>query len=186
MSQFYRINEDGSVIDLADFKYSEDCLEVEDGTFVVCPDGAIRRSDATYKMLVYGLVGTNQFMTIADDNAKGIAALSSDYVLMKKARPTEDHYATANGSWSLNKEHLATRYHDAIQKFLSDTATEKGYSVDSISSYKDSTVEQFKNEATAFLTWRDSIWAKFLADKAANLLTPTPEEYVATLERLVW
>lgn len=186
MSQFYRVNENGVIIDLAGFKYSEECLEVEDGTIVRCEDGQFRFKDQTYKMLVYGLVGTNQFITIADDNKAGIQTLSEDYVLMKKARPTEDHYATANGSWSLNKEHLATRYHDAIQKFLSDTATEKGYSVDSISSYKDSTVEQFKNEATAFLTWRDSIWAKFLADKAANLLTPTPEEYVATLERLVW
>lgn len=79
----------------------------------------------------------------------------------------------------------------AIQVVVDDKARERRYdNGNSLASYVNSTVEDWAAEATAFVAWRDQVWAyayAALADvEAGNRETPTIPELLGELPTLTW
>lgn len=73
-----------------------------------------------------------------------------------------------------------------LQKVIDNKAKEKGYNDgNSCVSYKNSTIEQWANEARTFLVWRDQVWAY-----AINILDTTPnisdEQFLSNLPNFDW
>ena len=59
-----------------------------------------------------------------------------------------------------------------IESVLQDKSKEYGYdNIVSACSYKDSTVEKYRNESTAFIQWRDHLWSISLEEAKSNLET---------------
>lgn len=73
-----------------------------------------------------------------------------------------------------------------LQRFVDSTARQRGYrSGDACASYALSTVQQWKDEALAFISWRDSVWL------AAFSLSPEDDiesvhQVVSTMPAMVW
>lgn len=78
-----------------------------------------------------------------------------------------------------------------IAKFVDSVAQQKNYN-DAVScaSYINSTITQWKNEATAFIAWRDSVYNYCIAQETAmqNGLrsVPTFETFQAELPVITW
>ena len=74
---------------------------------------------------------------------------------------------------------ILNKFSDLIQKLLNDTAAQKGYqSSESIASYFNSGNAQWKNEAQAYIIWRDAMLnsAYTLLDNVQNKVVPVPTE----------
>lgn len=87
---------------------------------------------------------------------------------------------------------LIDTYTVAVQKFLDTTAKTKGYdSIASACSYSLSTVEKFKNEGIAAISWRDAVWV-FCYDalekiKSGELAFPeSTDAFISTLPTITW
>lgn len=79
---------------------------------------------------------------------------------------------------------------DVVQKKLDTAAKDHGYdSILSAVSYKDSSVPAFSADATAFLAWRDGVWAycyTLLAEcQVGAVPVPTVSELLAGLPPLI-
>jgi hypothetical protein len=80
---------------------------------------------------------------------------------------------------------------DAVQAKLDKACKAKGYDNGfACASYASSTVETFKNEADAFITWRDACWVKcysLLEQYQSGLIErPTVEQVLTELPNLEW
>lgn len=61
-------------------------------------------------------------------------------------------------------------YVDIVTSVLQDKSKEYGYdNIISACSYKDSTVEKYRTESTAFIKWRDHLWSISLEEAQINL-----------------
>lgn len=77
----------------------------------------------------------------------------------------------------------------AVQEHLDATARSKGYdSALSCVSYIDSTVEQYRTEATAMRDWRDAVWAAcyqiMLEVQAGTRPMPSKEVLISLLPKI--
>jgi hypothetical protein len=82
-------------------------------------------------------------------------------------------------------------FHQAIEAHVEATAAERGYSsAASCAGYLNSTIPSWAAEATAFIAWRDSVWAHVFAQLAlvegGQRPEPTVSELVAELPPIVW
>lgn len=85
----------------------------------------------------------------------------------------------------------ADDYKTAIQAHIDETARSRNYTDGvSLASYKDSTVAQWAAEATAFIGWRDAVWASVYATLAevqsGSISQPTISELIAMLPAPPW
>lgn len=79
----------------------------------------------------------------------------------------------------------------AIQSLIDAKAQEKQYdSGATLASYVNSTIEQWSDEATAFVAWRDAVWLYALAEldkvQSGARSQPTVEAFLAELPELEW
>ena len=80
----------------------------------------------------------------------------------------------------------------AVQVHIDATAQSQGYdSGNSLASYTSSTVEAWRAEAEAFVTWRDAVWtfviAQFAAIQAGEADPPeTTQALIGTLPAVEW
>lgn len=89
--------------------------------------------------------------------------------------------------------HIPTieEYRTAIQSLIDAKAQEKDYdSGATLASYVNSTIQQWSAEATAFVAWRDAVWAYALAEldkvQSGEREQPTIEAFLAELPDLEW
>ena len=80
---------------------------------------------------------------------------------------------------------------DAVQAHLDATAQARSYdTLVSLTSYVQSTVPKFANEARAGLDWRDNVWTycylQLQEALAGNRAIPTEAELIAELPPIVW
>lgn len=80
---------------------------------------------------------------------------------------------------------------DAVQKMMDETAQSRNYDdIFTAISYKDSTVEIFRNEALACLEWRDNVWVTCYAilNDVVTMKRDLPEldEILAELPTINW
>lgn len=80
---------------------------------------------------------------------------------------------------------------DAVQKMMDETAQSRNYDdIFTAISYKDSTVESFRNEALACLEWRDNVWVTCYAilNDVVTMKRDLPEldEILAELPTINW
>lgn len=80
---------------------------------------------------------------------------------------------------------------DVVQNLMDDTARTRNYDdIFTAISYKDSTVETFRNEALACLEWRDKVWVTCYAilNDVVTLKRDLPElnEILAELPTINW
>lgn len=78
-----------------------------------------------------------------------------------------------------------------IQSLIDAKAQEKQYdSGATLASYVNSTIPQWSAEATAFVAWRDTVWAYALAEldkvQSGEREQPTVEAFLAELPELEW
>ena len=74
----------------------------------------------------------------------------------------------------------------AVQSHLDTTAMQREYdSADRCASFVNSTNAVWAAEATAFVAWRDTCWAAYIAAVASEPY-PTPAELVASLPEITW
>lgn len=88
-------------------------------------------------------------------------------------------------------EQTIEKFRVAIQSHVDQTAVSKRYdNGNSLATYVTSTVPQWASEATAFVSWRDSVWAYAYAemDKVLGGLReqPTVQEFLDELPAIVW
>lgn len=86
---------------------------------------------------------------------------------------------------------LENQITQSISLLLNKVAAQKQYETAiSCVSYINSTVAQYKNEATIFIAWRDSVWSytfNILAQVQANTLpAPTFTAFMAELPLIIW
>ena len=86
---------------------------------------------------------------------------------------------------------VISRYRTAIQSMIDQTASERQYdSGANLASYVNSTIPQWASEATAFVAWRDQVWAYALAelDKVQNgdRVQPSVEDFLTELPVFEW
>lgn len=82
-------------------------------------------------------------------------------------------------------------YRAAIQSLIDAKAQEKQYdSGATLASYVNSTIPQWSTEATAFVAWRDQVWAYALAEldkvQSGEREQPSVEAFLAELPVLEW
>lgn len=82
-------------------------------------------------------------------------------------------------------------YKFAVQVLIDETARSRIYTDGvSLASYKDSTIAQWSAEATAFIAWRDAVWASVYATLAevqsGELPQPTIADLIAMLPAPPW
>lgn len=82
-------------------------------------------------------------------------------------------------------------FRTAIQSMIDSKAQEKDYdSGATLASYVNSTIPQWSAEATAFVAWRDAVWAYALAEldkvKSGARSQPTIEAFLAELPEFEW
>lgn len=88
-------------------------------------------------------------------------------------------------------EQVIEQFRVAIQAHVDATAQSRRYDNGiSLASYVNSTVPQWAAEATAFVAWRDAVWAYSYAelDKVLNeeREQPTVEDFLAELPAISW
>lgn len=88
-------------------------------------------------------------------------------------------------------EDVKTAVINAVQAKLDEACKTKGYDNGfACASYASSTVETFKNEANAFITWRDACWVKcysLLEQYQRGLIErPTVEQVLNSLPNMEW
>lgn len=91
----------------------------------------------------------------------------------------------------LTDDDVLKQIQDAVQNLLDAKAREKLYDDGfAIASYANSTVENFRNEARAFITWRDACWDKcyeILAQyQSGEIERPTVDDVLQQLPTLEW
>jgi len=89
------------------------------------------------------------------------------------------------------RESLKSQLTSTVQGYLDSRAQERNYdSINSLCTYATSTRPKFASEAQVAVEWRDDVWMYCYAelDKVLSGLrvTPTPEELIEELPRLVW
>jgi hypothetical protein len=82
-------------------------------------------------------------------------------------------------------------FQGAVEAHVEATAAERGYSSGaSCAGYLNSTIPAWAAEATAFISWRDSVWAHVFAQLAlvesGQRPEPTVAALVAELPPIVW
>lgn len=82
-------------------------------------------------------------------------------------------------------------FKSAIQALVDSKAIERRYdSGTSLASYVNSTIPEWAAEATAFVEWRDQVWAYAYAElaqvEAGIRPVPTVEEILSELPTLTW
>jgi hypothetical protein len=82
-------------------------------------------------------------------------------------------------------------FQDAVEAHVEATAAERGYSSGaSCAGYLNSTIPSWAAEATAFIAWRDSVWAHVFTQmvlvESGQRPEPTVAELVAELPPMVW
>jgi hypothetical protein len=82
-------------------------------------------------------------------------------------------------------------YRIAVQSHLDATAQSRQYdNALSLSTYVTSTIEAWRAEAEAFVSWRDAVWSHALAELAKVMAgerpQPTIEDFIAELPGLAW
>lgn len=82
-------------------------------------------------------------------------------------------------------------YRTAIQSLIDAKAQEKDYdSGATLASYVNSTIPQWASEATAFVAWRDQVWAYALAEldrvQKAERDQPSVDDFLAELPAFEW
>lgn len=96
---------------------------------------------------------------------------------------------------TVNQQKLAeiaqTRLSTAVQQHLDATARTRGYeSALSCVSYIDSTVPQYRAEATAMRDWRDAVWIRcyelLFEVTIGTRPIPTESELIALLPTIDW
>lgn len=107
-------------------------------------------------------------------------------------KPGADH-EWVNGAWTPVAPPPPTQddYATAIQKHVDDAAREKGYNDGAtLASYVTSTIAAWAGEASAFVIWRDGVWAYALAQLAAvqsgQRPAPSVGDFLEELPGIVW
>jgi hypothetical protein len=82
-------------------------------------------------------------------------------------------------------------FQQAVEAHVEATVAERGYSSGaSCAGYLNSTIPSWAAEATAFIAWRDAVWAHVFAQmtlvEAGDREEPTVEALVAELPPIVW
>ena len=80
---------------------------------------------------------------------------------------------------------------NAVQTYMDETAQTRGYdSIASACSYGLSTVQKFREEATACISWRDNVWnycyEQLALFESGQRDVPTVEQLIAELPTLEW
>jgi hypothetical protein len=87
-------------------------------------------------------------------------------------------------------EDILRDYKNLLKDFVNRKAREKQYdSALSIATYVNSTNEQWKTEADAFIAWRDSVYIYalgVLGDVQNGGAAPSEAEFLAALPEMVW
>lgn len=83
------------------------------------------------------------------------------------------------------------RFRAAIQSHVDASAIAKNYdSGNSLASYVSSTNPEWASEATAFVAWRDAVWAYAYAEldrvMAGEREQPSVEDFIGELPVIVW
>lgn len=86
---------------------------------------------------------------------------------------------------------IFTQVQDKVQELLDNKAKELNYDNGfALASYATSTIPKFRNEATKFVAWRDSMWAKCyeINDQylSGTIPMPTVEDVMNELPELLW
>ena len=75
---------------------------------------------------------------------------------------------------------------NALQRLVDSTAQQRGYrNGDACASYASSTVQQWKDEALAFISWRDSVWLAAFAFSPEDDIESV-QQVVSTMPAMVW
>lgn len=83
-------------------------------------------------------------------------------------------------------------YIPRLQNYINSQAQSRQYdSGDSLAGYANSTINQWANEAKAFIAWRDQVWVKAINVQTQILSGEIPipaslEDFIATLPLLDW
>ena len=104
---------------------------------------------------------------------------------------TEQINSFEDFSYEVTDDEMKVQIINAVQERLDNEAKTKGYDNGfACASYASSTVEIFKNEADAFIAWRDACWVKcysLLEQYQRGLIErPTVEQVLTELPNLEW
>lgn len=88
-------------------------------------------------------------------------------------------------------EEIKRKLINSVQEYMDETARTRGYDgIASACSYGLSTVQKFREEALACISWRDSVWNYCYEQldlfESGQREVPTEEQLIAELPKLVW
>jgi len=130
--------------------------------------------------------------TVIDSNLIGKKGYPMHYAALGLAPPIKTVPVEAGEPVT---DHLGLNpvdvYRLEIQAMIDAKSSERQYdSGATLASYVNSTIEQWANEAQAFVAWRDAVWLYALAelDKVQNgeRDQPSVEDFLAELPALEW
>jgi len=144
----------------------------------------------------------NWFWIVGGDETRFYSSAARDYVTELPMDAGVTRIASEEELWAVLKEQapvclpdipafVLERFQTAIQAHIDEAAREKQYENGfACATYINSNVPQWAAEASAFVAWRDAVWAYAYAelDKVMNSerAAPTVEAFLDELPAIVW
>lgn len=151
------------------------------------------------------LVGVSEVFVLNDmQHMNGVAGLSEQQlvdrgIVKMQARPDETLVIASPdfsnpGAWSVTPrpaQEVIAIYQREVEKKIEAVAADRNYSSSvSAASYVASTNEQWAAEASAFVSWRDAVWAAVFVVlsqvQAGQMQPPQISELLAGLPAIEW